>query len=649
MAYSQQTWNDFDPAYPVTAARMAHIEAGVAAAAILTDLPAIYVPVTTGGAVTPPAILLVALFDGSDETTTLQAAITAAAGGTLYLPSGKTIKTQTVTPSSNTTIMAEGPGATIDIIDDGTGTSRYINVLNVSNITIQGITFKSTNATGRTGVNGLVRLSGATNVFIRQCAFGLSPATAVFAKTSTNVELSGNTVNGTYADGFHISRGCINVRIFGNNIQGTGDDCISVNSQRADGATTYGICEEVSIFGNTIGAQTSSANPGSGIALYGGTNITVVGNVIKGVSNAGILCVAVESGGLSTYYPYGIVISGNTIENPTGTYASSGDGIYISDARQVTVTGNRIDNTQRFGIYVYRIAKEITIANNAIMRAGSLSVYVQQFTTSPPALLITELYTNLGESGVVTPPMQSIKIIGNQLRQCGGTSAAINIAGESGTHADGIDISHNTVDPVNTGLADCILLTYADKSLIHGNHVLVTAANTISGIAMNTCSFGTVTGNIIVGPNTTGTGSGISYVTCSNVVVSGNVIRATTNGFFETGSSPCLVTGNVLQGITATNLQGTPLATSVYRGNMGGVNPVGVVTPAVPASTVAVAAIYYDRDFYVTAGATSVTCAIQSGPTVTVPASACVLVRVPAAKTMTPTYTNAPTWVVEGV
>lgn len=82
-------------------------------------------------------------------------------------------------------------------------------------------------------------------------------------------------------------------------------------------------------------------------------------------------------------------------------------------------------------------------------------------------------------------------------------------------------------------------------------------------------------------------------------------------------------------------------------------NPVGVVAPAVPLSGSAVAATSYDRTFYVStvAGTTSCSMAIQNGPTVPFVASVAqvVAVRVPAGKTLTPTYTGtAPTWVVEG-
>lgn len=95
------------------------------------------------------------------------------------------------------------------------------------------------------------------------------------------------------------------------------------------------------------------------------------------------------------------------------------------------------------------------------------------------------------------------------------------------------------------------------------------------------------------------------------------------------------------------NLNG--IAASVLRiRNSRGANPFGTRAVVVPATGVAVAADYMDRTFYVTAGIGGCTMTIQNGPAVVVPAGALGTVRVPAGQTVTPTYANAPTWLVEG-
>jgi len=88
-------------------------------------------------------------------------------------------------------------------------------------------------------------------------------------------------------------------------------------------------------------------------------------------------------------------------------------------------------------------------------------------------------------------------------------------------------------------------------------------------------------------------------------------------------------------------------ANAKARDNLG-FNPVGVVTPAVPASGSPTTAQVYDQTFYITAGASTVTCAISGGPSPVIPSGGFGTIRVPATQTLTPTYSSAPTWVVEG-
>jgi hypothetical protein len=124
-----------------------------------------------------------------------------------------------------------------------------------------------------------------------------------------------------------------------------------------------------------------------------------------------------------------------------------------------------------------------------------------------------------------------------------------------------------------------------------------------------------------------------------NVGTSGQNVQFTGNAFAGAGTT----VGNAF----TTNLP------SVARQNVG-YNPHGTISVAVPATTVATTALHYDAMFYITAGATSCTITRNvaggggSGPTVTIPANACVPVWVPAQSSITPVYTNAPTWLVDG-
>lgn len=78
-----------------------------------------------------------------------------------------------------------------------------------------------------------------------------------------------------------------------------------------------------------------------------------------------------------------------------------------------------------------------------------------------------------------------------------------------------------------------------------------------------------------------------------------------------------------------------------------GLNPVGPVTVAVPASGTATAALPYDSTFYITQATAASSVAVQ-GQTIAIPVGGPTAIRVPAGQTLTPTYTTAPTWVVMG-
>ena len=145
------------------------------------------------------------------------------------------------------------------------------------------------------------------------------------------------------------------------------------------------------------------------------------------------------------------------------------------------------------------------------------------------------------------------------------------------------------------------------------------------------------------------TGSGVIAVgTTITTVNSATSVTLSANATGNATKDLCSMAGLdlTLTPTSATTI-GTP-GRSYVRG-VTGYNPVGSVTVTVPASGTAVAAVLYDRTFYVTAAATgTTTVAVSGGPTLTLPASSLVAVRVPAGTTLTPTYTAAPTWKVEG-
>jgi pectate lyase len=215
----------------------------------------------------------------------LQAALTAAAGGKPIVPRGKTVKTKQVTIPANTDLAGEGAGSVIDLIDDGTAASQTIYIHSVAGVTIHDLTIKSSNATGRTAVNGLVRIGQSSGVIIRNVRFGRSPSTAVYGEQSDGVLVEGCTVTDSQADGIHISRGCTRWRVINNNLTAlAGDDAVGVVSYTST-AAPWAICEDIIIEGN----QVKSTTVGRGIAIVGGKNVIARGNTITDVYQSGII------------------------------------------------------------------------------------------------------------------------------------------------------------------------------------------------------------------------------------------------------------------------------------------------------------------------------------------------------------------------
>lgn len=185
-----------------------------------------------------------------------------------------------------------------------------------------------------------------------------------------------------------------------------------------------------------------------------------------------------------------------------------------------------------------------------------------------------------------------------------------------------IGTSAGTAELADIKLDNVTRVTATDNILDHENAAGATSANGILGVFIG---------------NDAG---GSSDITLGNLRSHNH-----TNGIFAASGVADL---NIFGGNVET-IQDSGTRTVVR--NVKGYNPVGVVTPAVPATTVPVAAQNYDRTFYVTAASGGpVAMAISGGPTVTIPATAVTSVHVQAGQTVTPTYGagNAPTWVVNG-
>jgi hypothetical protein len=128
----------------------------------------------------------------------------------------------------------------------------------------------------------------------------------------------------------------------------------------------------------------------------------------------------------------------------------------------------------------------------------------------------------------------------------------------------------------------------------------------------------------------------------------GNATNQVTNAATFAGAGQVAFDDNEIANAGATTANTFGTAPKWVRRNRG-YNPTGAVAITVPASGSATAGRAFDMTFYITAGTSTCSCAVSGGgPTVVIPANGFGTLRIPAGITFTPTYTNAPTWVVEG-
>jgi parallel beta-helix repeat protein len=444
--------------------------------------------------------------------------------------------------------------------------------------------------------------------------------------------------------------------------------------------------------------------------VYPLATLTPVSNMIfrgSGKGNTVIKCPAGNNTlfNTGTYNLTDIELCDFTYDGTLGTGGAV--GIEFVLASRIAIRRCRVINTNGVGVEIFQSAdclvEENDVESSGYLQSGTnagqqAGIVINTGSTSLRHRIVNNRVYNANDSGIFCSNAVTDCIIAGNVVD---TSFYIGIATGAGglrntihgntvhnSTNDGIDIGTSTGCTITSNIVDGCLYGFSNDmstspaGTFAGNTWL---ANTVTGASVGFFlgSVNGCTGFSIVG-NTVDTASqhGMIIGVFSHGVIEGNIVHNSPDGvdfngtashnvvkgntFFDDRGGSSVMTainyvaatgvGNLIEGndfsLVHTFITGTPAVSDIYRGNIG-YNPVGVVSPGVPASGSPVVAVGYDRTFYVTtvAGTTSLTMAIQGGPTVTAIASTAQVlnVRVPGGQTMTPTYTGtAPTWVVEG-
>lgn len=350
---------------------------------------------------------------------------------------------------------------------------------------------------------------------------------------------------------------------------------------------------------------------------------------------------------------------------------STGYGIYGDYIGGLLITRNYVSGTGGDGIELGHsgaanlggLDAHMGCVGNVVVGGGI------QYPHSDGVLIADNIITN-GTQGIQndTNSVIGATIVGNTLTDIspGSGYGAISMCGSKMTCCD------NTITLATTSTEYGIGGLGAGGSFtdttVANNTVCLTASGQ-TGITVNNTSAIT-TRNAISDNHVFGTATNGISIGANNVSVRGNTVAVSGTGILVYGNATLgytpdavdLVDNDVSQ--SGTGYSVTSMPTNCRWINNKGISP-GTLTATVPASGTSVpvsgtsaefwnsnanyTSYAFDRTYYVTA-ASSGTTTVQTtnGPVITVPPSACVTVFVPAGETLTPTYTSAPTWVIQG-
>ena len=494
-----------------------------------------------GPALTQPAGSVSVTSEGADatgvndSTAAFNAAVSAAgAGGTVWIPPGKyniprhiTVNNVTVAGAGMwySTVTGAAPGfyglGEPDSCGVGGNKGSSSNV-HLSNFAIFGNVQTRNDCDQVNGIGGAMNDSTVSNIWIEHMKVG-----AWMDGPMDKVSFSGMRIRDTSADGINFHGGVTNSTVTNSDLRNTGDDGIAQWADSGLGADAYD-----TISNNTVSDQILA----NGIAIYGGHDNTVTGNLVvdSGISQGG----GIHVGQRFTSTPVGLTtISSNTLirDGDLDPNWQFGVGALWFDGSQGAITG------------------PINVSNALIEQSPFEAVQWVEGTVSGVSL------NNVTIAGTGTFAMQE---------QTGGSATFTNVTATG-------------VAQANAGNAP----SYSCE----GNAFAVTDGGGNSGISPTSClsdnpaevfppypasSVTTSPGSLNFGSVATGTTSAAQTVTVSNPTGSAAAVSsiATSGDFTQTNNCGSSIAAN---GSCTVNVTFKPTASGARTGsltvNAGGV------------------------------------------------------------------------------
>jgi hypothetical protein len=345
----------------------------------------------------------------------INAALTAAAGGKVYLLEGTYVADATLLVPNNTTLAGAGQGTVIELADIDV-TDNLIE--NSDTTTGTGVAIQDLKLDGRSDLNtagnqygiylngmgggsGSTARQGATitNVFMNRFSY-----MGVYVTSSAFVTLTSITAQNSGNAGVFVAFGSAYVTITGGKFEGNGT---GINVQGDYSTITSNVSQansngfSITGTGNTASGNTSQGNSSNGFSV-GGTSNTFNGNMIRGNSTgismnagAGTQIVGNTIDANTTYGLYAISINNTVVSS--NKFADNGsttnnNAIFLSNADSFSITNNIITDSQA-GTTNYAInisdstsdtnyLADNTLGGGSINDAGTGTVYAGQQNAS---------------------------------------------------------------------------------------------------------------------------------------------------------------------------------------------------------------------------------------------------------------------------
>ncbi|MFJ4002049.1 discoidin domain-containing protein [Streptomyces sp. NPDC090023] len=237
---------------------------------------------------------------GGDSTQAFRDAIAAAQGGTVWIPPGEYRITSSLSGVQNVTLRGAGHWYSV------VRTSRFIDQssssgnVHLRDFAVIGEVTERVDSSPDNFVNGsLGPNSSVSGMWVQHMKVGLW-----LLGNNDNLVVENNRILDTTADGLNLNGNARGVRVSNNFLRNQGDDSLAMWSLYAPDANS-------SFENNTI----SQPNLANGIAIYGGTDISVKNNLVSDTNALGSGIAISNQKFLDPFSPLAgtITVSGNTL------------------------------------------------------------------------------------------------------------------------------------------------------------------------------------------------------------------------------------------------------------------------------------------------------------------------------------------------